>query len=227
MKKIVLSLISSTLICFSFPVKSFGIENDFQLWPVIYIRFPIKGKFIGNIETSPRLGDNVTDVAQFRLRPSIGFKLKENFILWQGYVWAPGFIPRFINENRIWQEVQYTTDLFKKLKMTNFFRLEERLIENVNDMSLRGRYTLQFEYALDKASLWQFVLFDKMYFNFYSLAGGPEGGFDQNRLYTGIRRKINDHLSLETGYQFQYLFSNGRAQNRINHAILTSMYLNF
>jgi len=227
-KSFILTIIFSILSTYN----ALAIENDFQLWAPIYLTVPIKEKFVGYFEINPRLGDNVTDVNQLRLRPALGYKITDNLIFYTGYAWAPGFVPKHRNENRIWEQLELTS-VFKKFqwlerfKFINQFRLEERLIEDAGSMGLRGRYMLQIERALDKNNLWTAVLYDKLYVNFYSVSKGPEGGFDQNRLYTGLRRKINDLLSIETGYQFQYIFGRGSLDNRINHAVVTSLYVNF
>lgn len=230
MKKLFCKLIIILTIVSLLPINSVSaIENDFQLWVPIYLRFPIKDKFVGYFEANPRFGDNVTDVSQLRLRPALGYKLKENLIFYTGYTWAPGFTPNR-NENRIWEQLELfsTFKKFKwleKFKFINQLRLEERLIEDADSMGLRGRYMLQIERALDKNNLWTAVLYNKLYLHFYSVSDGPEGGIDQNRLYAGLRRKITDYLSFETGYQFQYLFNRGRPNNRINHAVVTSFYI--
>lgn len=230
MKNLFHKIIIITLIFSLSTASAFAIENDFQLWTPIYITFPIKEKFVGYFEANPRFGDNVTDVTQFRLRPAIGYKITDNLIFYTGYAWAPSFVPKFINENRIWEQLELRSNfkIFKwleRFKFTNGLKLEERLIENAGSMGLRGRYNFQVEYALDRNDLWTGVLYNRIYVNFYSVARGPEGGFDQNRLYAGLRRKITDFLSFETGYQFQYLFNRGRPTNRINHAVITSFFI--
>ena len=32
---------------------------------------------------------------------------------------------------------------------------------------------------------------------------GPDDGLDQNRLFVGINRVMNEHVNLDAGYQFQ------------------------
>lgn len=222
-------LITAILLLTSFYItcnNSLAIENNFQLWTPVYLQFPIKEKFLGGLEISPRLGNNVTDLSQLIIRPSIGYKLKENLILWQGYAWSPSFVPRFRNENRIWQQIQLSKN-FSKFKMTNFFRLEERLIEDTGSAALRGRYTFQLEYPLDKKKLWSLVLSDKFYFNFYSVAEGPDAGADQNRIFIGINKEINKRIKLETGYQFQHLLKKGRPERKLIHSIISTIYLTF
>lgn len=222
-------LITATLLLTSFYItcsNSFAIENNFQLWTPVYLQFPIKEKFLGDLEISPRLGNNVTDLSQLIIRPGIGYKLNDNLILWQGYAWAPNFAPKFRNENRIWHRIDLSKN-FSKFKLINSFRLEERFIENSGGTSLRGRYTLQIEYPFDTRKLWSLILSNKFYFNFYSVAKGPEGGVEQNRIFIGINKKISDHVMLETGYQLQHLLKKGRPDRRLIHAIISNIYLNF
>ena len=206
--------------------KANAIKNDLQLWTPVYSEFPIKGKFFGYFEVQPRIGDDVSDFDQLIIRPAFGYKLNEHIKLYQGYAWAPRFRPGFRNDNRIWQQVSLE-NTFKKLQILNALRLEERFIENTGGPSLRTRYTLRFDYPLDKAEKWFVFLMNQLYLNFYTVSNGPERGIEQNRITSGIRRKITKHLDLETGYQYQHRFGGDRINGQIIHALITAVYLNF
>lgn len=225
MKKSIIVVLTVALLSISFIPCAKASLHEFQWWIPMYLRYNFSDKFIGRLEVNPRLTDNVTDVGTFRFRPSLGYRLNDKVILWGGYAWAPNFFGGFRNENRIWEEIE-VNNTWNKLKIANLFRLEQRFIENAADMGLRGRYTLQFMYPLDSAELWSLVLSNKFYLNFYTQSNGPDFGVDQNRLFAGVNRKINNRLNLEAGYQLQQLFKNGRASQRFNHGLLTNIYWN-
>lgn len=210
---------------FFYSIEACAVENDFQLWPQVYIKLPVNQKITTQLEISPRLGNNVTDLNQLLIRPSVGYAFNENVILWQGYAWTPNFAPRFRNENRIWQQLQLNNN-FSKFNLINYLRLEERFIENTGSPSLRGRHAIQFEYPLDNLKVWTLILSNKLYFNFYSSSKGPNKGLDENRIFVGLNKKLTEQINLETGYQFQHLFKNGREGNKFIHAVLTSIFIN-
>lgn len=95
---------------FFFPIVALAdpyIEDDLGLWTPIYIQTPITKKVRLNLEVNPRIQENIRDVFQLLLRPSISYKLTENLSIWQGYAWVTFYNPRFLREQRIWQQILY------------------------------------------------------------------------------------------------------------------------
>lgn len=221
-------IISATIILFNLgmhpALNAHAIENDLGLWTPVYITYPIHGKFKGYFEVNPRLQDNITDFSQLLIRPAFGYKINKSFSIWQGYAWVTSYIPRFRNENRIFQQLLLENS-FRSLKLTHRARLEERFIENTGSTSIRGRYMLRSMLQLDKLKKWALVIYDEFFLNLNSASNGPGGGIDQNRLFVGINRTFNKNVNADIGYQMQFLNIKAPKENKLNHEILINIFL--
>ena len=68
---------------------------------------------------------------------------------------------------------------------------------------------------------------DEIFFNLNSPNNGPKGGFDQNRFFVGLNRRITDHLSVDMGYQLQVLETREPGfPDDLNHILLFQFFLN-
>ena len=200
-----------------------AVENDLGLWTPVFITLPINKKVSSSLEINPRTQDDVTRFDQLFIRPALSYRLSDKLSLWQGYSWNPIFHP-FKNNQRIWQQIQLNED-FKKYSLESRFRLEERFLEGVSGIPVRGRYRLGAWIPLDKNKIWKFVLWDEIWFNFNSRPNGPQSGYDRNWLFAGINKKISENVNLEGGYMFQYINNRSPKQDLLNHVILVNLYI--
>lgn len=219
------------LLAFAIPITFFcgnyayAVENDLGLWVPTYIYLPINNKFRTNLEINPRIQNNIGHINQLFIRPSIGYQLTDNLSVWQGYGWITNYIPRFVREERIWQQILYEKH-FSKCKLINRLRLEERFIQDINGVPLRARYLLRFEVPFGETKKWVFITSDEPFINLDSHFAGPKAGVDQNRFFVGLNRKISDNVSIEGGYQMQYINLRSPSFDKLNHIILINMYFN-
>ena len=112
----------------------------------------------------------------------------------------------FSNENRLYQEIQYRSAI-QKIQIQNRLRIEERWPEKVINFipqreyrySTRIRYLAGINIRLFKNSKLPLLsLSDEVMLQF-----GKHilyNTFDQNRLFAGIKQKINKQLSFDIGY---------------------------
>lgn len=203
-----------------------ALENDLGLWAPIYLKVPVTEKLKANFEVNPRIQENVTHINQLLVRPSIGYQINKNWSIWQGYAWVTNYIPSFISEQRIWEQILYEREFekFPRFSLSNRTRLEERFIQKVHGTPVRARNMLRFQYALDKNKRYSAVLYDEPFIDLSTHHAGPQAGIDQNRLFLGLNHKFNNYISAEGGYLMQYLNIHAPKQDRINHNILLSLY---
>ena len=226
--KIFLLVYSLIVLVLVFPKASFAdpyLIDDLGLWSPVYIKLPVNEKIKLNFEANPRIQENITHINQLLIRPSIGYQLTKNLSVWQGYCWVTNYIPRFIREERIWQQLLHEKE-FSKFSLTNRFRLEERLIQDVEGVSLRGRYLLKTLFPITKNKHWSFVLSDELFVNLDAHHDGPQVGIDQNRFFIGVNRKLSENVSIEGGYQMQYVNFLSPYIDRLNHIVLVNLYIN-
>ena len=115
--------------------------SDFQNWEVIYLNIPLTPKLTTTLETQNRIQNNWQNEANLFIRPSLTYKLTPRFSITGGYSWNPNFTvhePRFHNEQRIWEQIQYTHPLTHDFELTLRTRLEERFIEGSAHTGWRG-----------------------------------------------------------------------------------------
>jgi hypothetical protein len=219
-------------------------KEDFRLWTPVFLTVNLPARFIAYMEVNPRIGDDVTNIDQLLLRPAIGYKLTDNWSIWQGYAWVGNFnqpptkfIPsNFVGENRIFQQLIYQQK-FESFKFMARTRMEERWIDHASGTALRLRQLFRLTYPLPMAPDWALVGFDEIFINLNSVdtfaevkAGhskGPGAGIDQNRLFLGINKTFTSWLNVDMGYQNQMINSRslpGNA-NLINHIFMLNFYI--
>ncbi|OGI19723.1 MAG: hypothetical protein A3B68_05025 [Candidatus Melainabacteria bacterium RIFCSPHIGHO2_02_FULL_34_12] len=198
--------------------------NDFGSWTEINFYAPITEKVQTRFHIIPRLLDNATDFNELGLHGLLGYKFNEYFSFYQGYAWNTLYIPNFTREQRPYQEAIISHEV-DKLQFQHRIRFEERFLQGVDGVSLRGRYRLKGTYPLDKNKKWSLVLFDELLINFNSPNDGPKAGINQNRIYAGINRRLNENISADLGYQLQHRHFPGPATETLNHFII--FYLNY
>ena len=203
-------------------------KEDFQIWTPVYLTVSHTDRIQGWYEVQPRFGENASEVNQLLLRLALGYKLTTRWSLWQGYAWTPAFVPEYINENRIYQQALYLRKWPTSEILVSRTRLEWRWIENVPGTAVRFRTLLRGQYPIDEKRLWSLVAQDEIFVNFNSPPNGPAAGFDQNRLFFGLNRKVNDHLYFDGGYQWQSVNTKepGFIDNN-NHILLLQCFLIF
>lgn len=220
-------------------------KEDFRLWAPVFLTVSLPNRFLAYMEVNPRIGDDVTNIDQLLLRPAIGYKLTDNWSIWQGYAWVGNFnqtptthIPsNFFGENRIWQQMTYQQN-FESFKFMARTRMEERWIDHASGTALRLRQMFKLTYPLPMAPGWALVGFDEIFLNLNSVdsyeavttghSRGPGAGIDQNRLFLGINKTFTSWLNVDIGYQNQ-MINNRKLEgnaNLINHILLINFYIN-
>lgn len=202
------------------------IEADLQSWNQITFTTPLSPnkKVLGYMEVQPRVSllgpDKPGPVAVLIVRPAVGYQLTQSLSVWQGYAWVPSFEDGMVNENRLWQQVLWNSKI-KNLDVINRTRLEQRFIDGAGGTSVRARHMLRGVYPLGKSKKWSAVAYDELFINLNSTPAGPEGGFDQNRTFVGINRKLNEYVNMEAGYMANLIDFRGLV--RLNHIILFTL----
>jgi hypothetical protein len=223
MKSIKLLILTTIFLINSFP--AFALENDLGLWTPVYIKLPVTKKLQTQLEINPRIQENVSDFNQLLIRPSVGYQVTKHLSLWQGYAWITNYIPKFVSEQRLWEQILYERE-FGRWGLSSRTRLEERFIQNVHGVPVRFREMLRAQYTLDKKKNWAFVVYDESFINLSTHFRGPQAGVDQNRFFVGLNRKVTKYANVEGGYLMQYFNIQSPTQDIINHNVLVNLYIN-
>ena len=204
-----------------------AVDHDFQLWSPVYLTYSYTDKIQGWYEVQPRFGTNVSQVNQLLLRTAMGYRLDQYWSLWQGYAWTPSFVPRFLSENRIYQQLLFLRE-FPTFKVMSRTRFEQRWIQTVPGTALRFRTLLRGRFPLDQERVWGIIVQDEIFFNFNSPTNGPEAGLDQNRFFLALNKRLNEHMHIDGGYQLQTINTDEpEFVDDLNHIILIQLFLNW
>lgn len=132
------------LLLMAHPASAQGVEHAFQWWQPIYLEAPVvnpKIRYYG--EVNPRLNDNLQGMNQLLLRTALGYNLRKNLVFYQGYAYVGNFLPTYVYENRIYQQLGYGHVIKKRLQVLHRIRNEQRFFSNRDGVSDRMRYMLR------------------------------------------------------------------------------------
>lgn len=197
-------------------------NNQFQAWTPAYLNLAFNDKWNGWYEVQPRFSEE--GVSQLLLRTAAGYRFYGNWSAWLGYAWTPNIQPKFQTENRIFQQLLWADDLSVG-RLTSRTRLEQRWIGGADGVAVRFRTLLRYQLPFTEDKLWRGVAQDEIFVNLNSPEGGPVSGFDQNRIFFGVNRLVNEHLNVDVGYQFQWV--NRREPgfpDSANHVLLIQLF---
>ena len=145
--------------------------------------------------------------------------------MWQGYT-----VGRFYseatgtgrNEGDLWQQVLLTHKLHK-LDLLAWSILEERFIEDtVGHVGIRFRQQVRGQYPISADKQWSAVVYDEYFANLNSLPSINKAGYDQNRVFVGINKKITPHVNMEAGYMLNTVNRFNKA-DQFNHIIMVQL----
>ena len=90
---------------FNLVLASETFKNELGLWTAVNINLPITEKIQSRFQFSPRWLNNVTDFNQFIIHGLLGYKFNEHLSFFQGYAWSTYYAPRFIREQRPYNDL--------------------------------------------------------------------------------------------------------------------------
>lgn len=180
----------------------------------------------GYVESNPRLNDNLNGINQYLFRTALGYKLRPNIEIFGGYAWINNYVPNYIQENRIYQQLGVSHVIRKRIQVLHRIRNEQRFFEHKDGVSNRLRYQLRLAHPIGKTKNYV-VGSNELFVNLNTLRGGPNAGIDQNRLFLGIGRQFSEHVRAEIGYQFQYVNVNDPFDDKGAQQLITQMYLHW
>jgi hypothetical protein len=155
--------------------------------------------------------NDAQDFSQFILRPMLGYNLNEHQTLWVGYALITQERQgEIVNEQRLFQMVTFKGKISDSpLVYLASTRLEERVLENYDELNLRLRQSLRLAIPLmgNKNFKLSLVFQDEVFIRLNQTQWAGPKGFDQNRLYIGLEHqtKIGDTpFTFNAGYMNLY-----------------------
>jgi len=210
-------------ICAAFPLSGAATESD----PGAWVTFSTTDAFQTNGEDSrwrywfdaqARYFDLGSGVNQWLARPGIGYEINDNINAWLGYARfrSRNIAGNVTEEDRYWQQIDWTAGNWNDGRVSMRVRLEQRSISNGDDTGLVIRFMTKYVRPIGHNGDTNLIIGIEPFVDLRDTDWGGDSGLGQSRISIGVGRRINDRLPIETGYMNQYIWRDG-GENRANH----------
>jgi hypothetical protein len=196
-------------------------RHDPQLWMQLIVTSELAADWLLHLEAQPRWSEDASELNHVILRGALGRRLHPRVSIWGGYGWIPRTLgPGTRYEHRIWQQLTVTPAPLNRWSTTVRVRTEQRFIEGWADRSHRVRIMGRVVRPFDAVGKWNLALSNEAMVTLDETSGGPHDGFDQNRLFGGVLRRLSERVSLEGGYLWQLQEPPGQPRQHGHVALL-------
>lgn len=220
-KKYFLSAVA--LICLAIPLTGSATQNDPGAWIIFSTTdaFQTDGqdsRWHYWFDAQARYFDFGSGINQSLVRPAIGYGITNNVKGWVGYA---RFRTRnragdVADENRFWQQIDWTAGRWNDSRISMRVRLEQRSISVGDDTGFVVRFMAKYVRRIGENGSTNLIIGVEPFVDLRDTDWGGESGLGQNRVFIGLGRNLSDRFSIEAGYMNQYLWRDS-AENQINH----------
>jgi hypothetical protein len=174
-------------------------------------------------DAQARYFDAGSGANQYLLRPSVGYELRGSLKAWFGFgrFRARNAAGGVTDENRWWQQLDWTAGQWDSGKLTMRARLEQRWLSNGNDTGVVLRMMAKYTRPIGAGNTNLIVALEP----FWDLKDTDWGGrsrLSQNRISVALGWRASDRISFEAGYMNQYFWPTG-GPNVSNHLAVFNM----
>lgn len=177
------------------------VRADALIWNQTILTHEIDSTWLVFAELQPRWLGSLKNTQAVLMRGALVYRLTPDAKVGFGFGNTPQFLPGVRNEVRWFQQFEWVSPITEMFQFYSRTRLEERLIENTNDLAWRLREKLQLNW---KPGVWGIYFWDEFFWAINSAPRQVRSGFDQNRISFGPRYS-NAPVTLEVGYLSQVL----------------------
>lgn len=204
-------------------------DHDEQVWTSATATTALSPKVDTTLELHSRYTDDVSQVGQVLIRPSVTYKLPRGWSVTAGYVYVR---TRFENtaandEHRSWQQIGYTlaANAATGLAITGRTRVEQRFRPDADGVGWRLRQQVRAQLPLGRGNPVRAVVWNETFIGLNTTAWDGHDGVDQVRTFIGASLPIADGVTVEPGYLNQTVFRIG--PERVNHILAANIFARF
>lgn len=192
-----------SLLCTTSPAAAQD-TSEAQVWVQFLAIGQLSEKWRSHVEVQPRVMDDASELGLTLIRTAIGRQVHPRISVWAGHAWVPRTLgPGVHHEQRLWQQLLITAPARRRWVTTARFRLEQRWLDPWDNTSHRFRALVRAQRPLDANGTWSIAAYDEAMFTIDRTGLGPPRGYDRNRVYTGLVRRLAPALSIEGGYIYE------------------------
>jgi len=200
------------------------VERDDRIWLTYQADYNLSPQLKAMIQIQPYWRNEGSHRDQITIRPGLYYQVSNRVYIGGGYAYNLGFNNnnQHTHEQRLWEDIGVTLFEDNSYKVQERTRFEHRQFEHQGEMSTGLRQLVKVSFQL--SPIYSGIISDEAYFNLNKTAQ-VQSGFDQNRLFLGVGRKIFTATNLEVGYLNQYVAIS--SPDRINHVIAINLSQSF
>lgn len=178
--------------------------QDGQLWMQALAVGQISPNWRTHLELQPRIFDNASELGLTLIRVALGRQITPRITVWGGYAWVPRSLgPVTTHEQRLWQQVSTTFPQVGRWAVSTRIRLEQRRLGQWNDTVHRLRLLARAQRSLRDRGPWHIAIYDEAMITLDTTTPGPFEGYDRNRLFGGLGRRLSPTFTAEFGYMWE------------------------
>lgn len=196
--------------------------KDSQAWVQALAIGQLSKNWRLHLEAQPRVFDDVSELGITIVRAAVGRQLSPRVTVWGGYAWvARSLGPRTSYEQRSWEQLSLTLPRAGQWSPSARLRLEQRWLNPWANASHRLRAMARLQRPLGTGSPWHVALYDEAMVTFDTTPRGPFRGYDRNRLFSGVGRRLSPTFTAEFGYMWENSTVRGPGQRNDHIGLLT------
>lgn len=202
------------------------VSNDLAAWDAVVLQLPVTDRFHLTSFNQMRNNNNLGDAERLLIMAGADYFLDKNkhWYLGGGYGWTPAFRNDFMDEHRIYEQMGCHYGV-KNGQLSFRARLTQRFVEGIDGVPEWSQALLQYSHPLLRTKSWYWVASNEVFVQFNDVEQILNAGFDQNRLYLGVGKSINNHLKLEAGYMMAWLYRKPPVADRFTHTIISQLVI--
>jgi hypothetical protein len=203
-------------------------REDEQLWVNLTAMGSLKDDIVYFVEAQPRMGDGASRLDQLLLRAAVGVKLGSALTLYQGYghIVVPVAGGRDINEERAFQQMNWTIGKVLGGELSSRTRIEERWRSDGGGMGVRVREMIRLEAPFQPGQGGKglnALVYTEPFVALNDTGWGARAGFDQVRNFVGVEIPVGGASTVEAGY-LNLLVDQAGPRRRMNHVASLTLF---
>ncbi len=196
--------------------------QDVQVWSQTVMIGQLSEKWRSHLELQPRVFDNGRELGITIIRGAIGRQVTPRVSLWGGYAGVGRSLgPATTWEKRAWQQMLVNLPRAGTWAPLLRLRLEQRWIPQRADASHRFRVMARGQRQFKADSPWHVALYDEAMITLDTTESGPYRGYDRNRAFGGVGRRLSPAFTIEGGYLWENSTVRGPEQRNEHAGLVT------
>jgi hypothetical protein len=191
--------------------------DDLQFWSTLSLYTPTVDGWRASAEVQARWTDDLSVYNRTVFRVNGGRLVTPRLELFAGYEKTQPGTRRVRDEQRLWQQVEYTVPL-GRWSIENRARIEERFVDGAAGTAARLRYRFRVKHPLGRTR-WLVGASEELWVHLNTVRLAATRGMDQNRVALTAEREVSRHLSIEPGYIYIYANAPPPVPNGAAHVI--------